>query len=205
MTRPPQSVRSAWVAGRHTVPTRTHGTSHLREIRKEKGFVTTAERPRTLGELKASGYQVLPVREEMRKNLIAKIRSRAKTSSPASSATKRPSSRTSRTPSSPARTSSSWANAARRSPASSARSPRCSTTRPRSSPAARSTKIRSTRSPGPAATSSKRRVTTRPIEWLARDDRYGEKLATPGHHDRRPHRRGRPDQGRRGPLPRPTS
>jgi magnesium chelatase subunit I len=37
--------------------------------------VTTLERPRTLGELKASGYQVLPVREEMRNNLIAKIRS----------------------------------------------------------------------------------------------------------------------------------
>jgi magnesium chelatase subunit I len=37
--------------------------------------VTTLERPRTVGELKASGYQVLPVREEMRKNLIAKIRS----------------------------------------------------------------------------------------------------------------------------------
>jgi magnesium chelatase subunit I len=36
--------------------------------------VTTLERPRTLGELKASGYQVLPVREEMRKNLITKIR-----------------------------------------------------------------------------------------------------------------------------------
>ncbi|OAI43586.1 magnesium chelatase [bacterium SCGC AG-212-C10] len=37
--------------------------------------MTTAERPRTLGELKASGYKVLPVREEMRKNLITKIRS----------------------------------------------------------------------------------------------------------------------------------
>lgn len=36
--------------------------------------VTTLERPRTVGELKASGYRVLPVREEMRKNLIAKIR-----------------------------------------------------------------------------------------------------------------------------------
>ncbi len=32
------------------------------------------ERPRTLGELKASGYKVLPVREEMRRNLIEKIR-----------------------------------------------------------------------------------------------------------------------------------
>src|SRR5512139_1167477 len=38
------------------------------------GSVTTLERPRTVGELKASGYKTLPVREEMRKNLIAKIR-----------------------------------------------------------------------------------------------------------------------------------
>ncbi|MCM8746555.1 AAA family ATPase [Thermomicrobium sp. CFH 73360] len=31
------------------------------------------DKPRTLGELRESGYRVLPVREEMRKNLIAKI------------------------------------------------------------------------------------------------------------------------------------
>ncbi|MGK2964540.1 MAG: magnesium chelatase [Tepidiformaceae bacterium] len=37
--------------------------------------MATLERPRTLGELKASGYEVLPVREEMRKNLIQKLRS----------------------------------------------------------------------------------------------------------------------------------
>ena len=37
--------------------------------------MTTAERPSTVGKLKASGYQPLPVREEMRKNLIARIRS----------------------------------------------------------------------------------------------------------------------------------
>ncbi|MGE0598084.1 MAG: sigma 54-interacting transcriptional regulator [Dehalococcoidia bacterium] len=36
--------------------------------------MTTLERPRTVGELRASGYKVLPVREEMRKNLIAKLR-----------------------------------------------------------------------------------------------------------------------------------
>ncbi|MEX2080695.1 MAG: magnesium chelatase [Dehalococcoidia bacterium] len=36
--------------------------------------MATLERPRTLGELKASGYEVLPVREEMRKNLIQKLR-----------------------------------------------------------------------------------------------------------------------------------
>jgi magnesium chelatase subunit I len=32
------------------------------------------EKPRTVGELRASGYRVLPVKEEMRKNLIEKIR-----------------------------------------------------------------------------------------------------------------------------------
>ena len=36
--------------------------------------MTTLERPRTVGELRASGYKVLPVREEMRKNLIEKLR-----------------------------------------------------------------------------------------------------------------------------------
>ncbi len=40
-----------------------------------------------------------------------------------------------------------------------------------------------------------------PIDWVHRDTRFGEKLATPRHVDRRPHRRGRPDQGGRGPLP----
>ena len=33
-----------------------------------------SEKPRTLGELRQSGYKVLPVREEVRKNLIEKIR-----------------------------------------------------------------------------------------------------------------------------------
>lgn len=37
--------------------------------------MTNPERPRTVGELKSSGYAVLPVRDELRKNLIAKIRS----------------------------------------------------------------------------------------------------------------------------------
>ena len=36
--------------------------------------MTIMEKPRTVGELRASGYKVLPVREEMRKNLIEKIR-----------------------------------------------------------------------------------------------------------------------------------
>ena len=38
--------------------------------------MTTAERPLTVGELRASGYEPLPVRDEMRRNLIARIRNR---------------------------------------------------------------------------------------------------------------------------------
>jgi magnesium chelatase subunit I len=37
-------------------------------------IVSVAEKPRTVGELRASGYKVLSVREELRKNLIEKIR-----------------------------------------------------------------------------------------------------------------------------------
>ena len=33
-----------------------------------------AKRPQTIGALRKSNYQVVPIREEMRKNLIAKIR-----------------------------------------------------------------------------------------------------------------------------------
>jgi magnesium chelatase subunit I len=36
--------------------------------------MATGERPTTLGELRESGYQALPVREELRKNLITKLR-----------------------------------------------------------------------------------------------------------------------------------
>src|SRR5579875_3042375 len=36
--------------------------------------MTITTRPRTIGELRASGYKVLSVKEEMRKNLIQKIR-----------------------------------------------------------------------------------------------------------------------------------
>ena len=37
--------------------------------------MSTVERPRTVGELRDSGYEPVPVREEMRRNLIARIRS----------------------------------------------------------------------------------------------------------------------------------
>ena len=36
--------------------------------------MTITTRPRTIGELRESGYRLLPVKEELRKNLIHKIR-----------------------------------------------------------------------------------------------------------------------------------
>src|ERR687885_1287284 len=38
------------------------------------GQVMANQKPRTIGELRRSEYQVLPVKEELRKNLIAKLR-----------------------------------------------------------------------------------------------------------------------------------
>ncbi len=35
--------------------------------------MTTKDRPRTLGELKSSGYRIESVKDEMRRNLIAKL------------------------------------------------------------------------------------------------------------------------------------
>ncbi len=37
--------------------------------------MTVKDLPKTLGDLRESGYQLLPVREEMRKNLLARLRS----------------------------------------------------------------------------------------------------------------------------------
>ena len=41
---------------------------------EERERVTTGERPTTVGELRESGYEPVSVREEMRRNLIARIR-----------------------------------------------------------------------------------------------------------------------------------
>jgi magnesium chelatase subunit I len=46
--------------------------THARRLLRRKNVTT--ERPRRLGELRASGYRVLPVKEEMRRNLIRRIR-----------------------------------------------------------------------------------------------------------------------------------
>ena len=43
------------------------------------------------------------------------------------------------------------------------------------------------------------------IDWLPARSSLRREAGDARHHDRRPHRRGRPDQGRRGPLPVATS
>ncbi len=82
-------------------------------------------------------------------------------------------------PSSPATISSCLASAARPRHASRAAWSICSTTKCRPSPAARSTTTPSPPSARPASSGSWKRATETPIDWLPRDERYGEKLATP--------------------------
>ena len=136
-------------------------------------------RPATLGDLRASGWESRPVKEEIRANAVRAL-AEERRSSTASSATRTPCCRSSRTRCSPATTSSSSASAVRRRRASSASSSVCSTSGCRSSRAARST---TTRTRPVVARTRAHLVAERgddtPIEWVHRDRRYGEKLATP--------------------------
>lgn len=50
----------------------SHEANPLRKVAQNRMTITT--RPRTIGELRESGYRVLSVKEELRKNLIQKIR-----------------------------------------------------------------------------------------------------------------------------------
>ena len=104
---------------------------------------------------------------------------RAPRSSRASSATRIRSSRRSRTRSSPATTSSSSASAARPRRGWRGCSSACSTRGCRSSAAASSTTTRSRRSARPPVAIVERDGDATPIDWLPRDRRYAEKLATP--------------------------
>ena len=137
-----------------------------------------ADRPTTLGELRESGYQPKTIREEMRANLIARMR-RGDDLFPGIVGYEQPSSPRSRTPSSPARTSSSSASAVRPRPAWPAAWSTCWTRRSRSSPDRRSTTTRSSRSRRHARDLVAELGDDTPIEWVGRDRRYGEKLATP--------------------------
>ncbi len=51
-----------------------HPVTGAQQLKVGETIVAVMEKPRTVGELRSSGYKVLPVREEMRKNLIEKIR-----------------------------------------------------------------------------------------------------------------------------------
>ncbi len=137
------------------------------------------DRPRSLGELKASGYQIVDVKTEMRRNLIRKLQARRPPLSAASSATTKRSSRRSRTPFFRSTTCSFSGCAARPRRACCGSSSTCSTTRSRSSPAARSTTIRSPRSSRASRERLAKQGDDTPIEWIGRERRYHEKLATP--------------------------
>ena len=164
--------------------------------------VTTLERPRTLGELKASGYKVLPVREELRKNLIAKIRKGEdlfpgifgyeETVIPQ------------------------LENAilsgqdiiflGERGQAKSRIIRALVNLLDDAIPIAR--RLRDQRQPvRPDHRKHGRDIDRRAgrrhaeLEWIGRDAPLRREAGDAGHHDRRPHRRGGPDQGRRRPLP----
>ena len=139
----------------------------------------TKDRPGTLGELRSSGYRIESVKDEMRRNLIAKLESGEPLVSrhPGLRRDGRPPGPVTR--SSPSTTCSFWACAARPRRGCSASWSTCSTTPYRSSPARRSTTIRSRRSRNTPATWSPTQGDDTPIEWIGRDERYHEKLATP--------------------------
>ena len=67
--------------------------------------------------------------------------------------------------------------------------------------AASSTTTRTRRSARRPARSSSATATRPPIDWLAARPPLRREARDARHHHRRPDRRGRPDQGRRGPLP----
>ena len=139
----------------------------------------TSSRPATLGALRASGYRPRSVKQELRANLMAALAADEpvfpgivgyeQSVIPAIENAilagqdfvllgERGQAKT--------RLARSLVDAARRRPS-------------RSSRAASSTRTRSRRSWPPPVSASRPRATTTPIEWLPRDRRYGEKLATP--------------------------
>ena len=133
---------------------------------------------KTLGDLKRAGIHVLPVREELRRNLIDRM-TRGERILRASSATTRPSSRSSRTQSSRVTTWCFSASEARRRAASSEVS---SDLLDEEVPVVAGCEIND----DPYVPICKRcaalaaeRGDELPITWLGRQHRYGEKLATP--------------------------
>ncbi len=119
------------------------------------------------------------VKEELRANLVARLAAGSADLPRHHRLRRHRSSRRSRTRSSPARTSCSSASGARRRPGSPGCWSACSTSGCRSSAAASSTTTRSR----PISAAGREIVAQSgddtPIDWLPRDRRYAEKLATP--------------------------
>ena len=163
--------------------------------------MTSDPRPNTIGELRASGWRSRTVKAELRANLLDRLADRSRRP-PRHRRLRgfRPPSDRERHPRR-SRHRASWASAARPRPGWPGCWSACSTSGSRSS---RGGELNDDPfAPVQPGRQGDRRARRRrdAIDWLPRDRRYTEKLATPGHHHRRPHRRGRPDQGRRRSLP----
>ena len=137
------------------------------------------ERPRTLGELRASGYRFESVKDEMRRNLIVRVRE-GRAALPG-----HPRLRRDGRPAGPERHPLEARHALPRPPrpgqdadAPPARAPARRRDADRRRLGGQRRPVRPALASTPA-TSSPRRATTRPIEWVGREDRYHEKLATP--------------------------
>ena len=157
-------------------------------------------RSTTLAELRASGWRSRTVKEELRANLLARLASGGQVF-PGIVGYEERSSRPSRTRSSPARTSSSSASAARPRRGWRGCSSACSTVAAGRRAAASSTTTR-TAPISPAARAIVERDGDATADRLApARPPLRREAGDAGHHHRRPDRRGRPDQGRRGPLP----
>ena len=159
------------------------------------------QRAATLGELRKSGHRVLPVREEIRRNLMARMRDGSDLFPGVMGYEDSVIPQVENAILAGQDIIFLGENAARPSPASSAASSTSSTRRPPSSRAARSTTTPSTpiclacRTPARRAGRRPRDRLAAPRPALRREARH------PRHLRRRPHRRDRPHQGRRGPLP----
>ena len=110
---PVVALRSAYARPGALVGAATYG----REVTDLRVPDAPADLPRTLGALRASGHEHRTVKEELRDNLLARLRRGRGPRSRASSASRTPCARSSSAPSSPATTSCSSASAARARPA----------------------------------------------------------------------------------------
>ena len=161
-----------------------------------------AELPRTVGELRAAGHAYRTVKEELRDNLLARLRT-GETALPRHRRLRRHRAARGRA-GHPGRPRHGAARRARpgQDPADplAGRPARRVDAGDRRLRAATSTRCTRSRRRSPAA--AEELGDDLPVAWLHRSDAVRREARHPGHQRRRPDRRRRPDQGRPGPHPR---